>query len=61
LPVFMKAGNLTPFLDRKLTIVRHGNTCIWCCTSFVNSEGSMNTERAGSPGAVFMDAESSSA
>jgi hypothetical protein len=39
LPAFMKAGNLTPFLDRELEIAGHGNTCLWCCTSFVNSEG----------------------
>jgi hypothetical protein len=40
LPAFMKTGNLTPFLDRELAITGHGNTCLWCCTSFVNSEGS---------------------
>ncbi|MDB5673240.1 MAG: hypothetical protein JWM65_222, partial [Sphingomonas bacterium] len=40
LPAFMKAGNLTPFLDRKLSVLPHGNTCLWCCTSFVNWGGS---------------------
>jgi len=37
LPAFMKAGNRTPFLDRKLCVRSHSNTGLRCCTSFVSS------------------------
>src|SRR6185312_11294910 len=38
LPVFMKTGNRTPFLEREVVVLLgHCNTLPWCCTSFVNS------------------------
>jgi hypothetical protein len=38
LPVFMKTGNRTPFLEREVVVLLgHCNTLPWCCTSFVSS------------------------
>jgi hypothetical protein len=39
LPGFMKPGNRASFFKRELVVAGHGNTCSWCCTSFVNSAG----------------------
>src|SRR5205085_12460449 len=36
-----KLGNRAALFEREVAVVfSHGNTLVWCCTSFVNSGGS---------------------